>query len=113
MTFVEYPKCSTCKNIKKALVEAGFSLDCRDIVNENPTAEEIQAWHEMSGLDIKKFFNTSGMKYRELSLATRLSSMTLLEKYQLLAQDGMLIKRPITIDGNNVYIAKEVLKNIK
>ncbi|MFI3116151.1 MAG: ArsC/Spx/MgsR family protein [Clostridia bacterium] len=113
MLFIEYPKCSTCKNIKNALLDAGFSVETRNIVENTPTAFEIKSWHEKSKLDIKKFFNTSGLKYKELSLKDKLETMTLEEKYELLATDGMLIKRPLTIDCDNVYIAKDVLKLIK
>ncbi|MFI3228104.1 MAG: ArsC/Spx/MgsR family protein [Clostridia bacterium] len=113
MIFIEYPKCSTCQKIKKELLDAGLTLDCRHIVEQNPNAQELKTWHEMSGLDIKKFFNTSGLKYKALSLKDKLPTMSLEEKYELLATDGMLVKRPISIDGDNIYVAKDVLKLIK
>ena len=95
--FVEYPKCSTCQKAKKWLDENGIAYDDRHIVEENPTKEELMAWHKLSGMPLKKFFNTSGMKYRELSLKDRLPDMTEEEQYDLLATDGMLVKRPIIV----------------
>lgn len=100
--FVHYPKCSTCKKAEKWLKEKGVDYDARDIKNENPTYEELKQWYETSGLDIKKFFNTSGMLYREMNLKDRLPSMSLEEKLQLLATDGMLVKRPILVSGDQV-----------
>lgn len=95
--FVEYPKCSTCKKAEKWLKEQGVSYEDRHIKDRNPSKEEIKAWHEKSGLDIKKFFNTSGMLYKEMQLKDKLAEMTLEEKYALLATDGMLVKRPILV----------------
>lgn len=109
MTFLEYPKCSTCAKLKKELQERGLNFETRHIVEENPSAEELKAFHEKSGADIKKFFNTSGMKYRELGLKDKLPTMSLEEKYELLASDGMLVKRPILISDKGVYIGKDVL----
>ena len=98
--FLEYPKCSTCKKAKKWLEDKGVEFNDRDIVINNPTAEEIEKWQQMSGLDIKRFFNTSGMKYRELGLKERLEDMDFAEKTKLLGSDGMLVKRPLVIgDG--------------
>lgn len=110
MLFLEYPKCTTCKNLKNELLVNGVEFECRHIVDENPTADEIKAFHEKSGVDIKKFFNTSGMKYRELALKDKLPTMQLDEKYQLLASDGMLVKRPILVTDTNVFVGKDVLK---
>lgn len=104
MLFIEYPKCTTCKRAKKYLEEKGVDFEDRNIVEENPTAEELKKWIDMSGYPIKKFFNTSGMKYRELKLKDKLPEMTDEEKIQLLATDGMLVKRPLLIDGERVLV---------
>lgn len=98
--FVQYPKCTTCKKAEKWLKDKGVEYTSRHIKDENPSYEELKQWHETSGLDIKKFFNTSGMLYREMNLKDRLPSMTLEEKLQLLATDGMLVKRPILVVGD-------------
>lgn len=95
--FVEYPKCTTCKKAKKWLEEQGVEFESRHIVEENPTAEELADWHKRSGLAIKRFVNTSGVKYRELQLKDKLSEMTDEEICDLLATDGMLVKRPILV----------------
>lgn len=110
MTFIEYPRCSTCAKYKKELEEGGLPLDLRHIVEDKLNREEIQSLHEKSGLDIKKFFNTSGLKYRELQLKDKLPTMSLEEKYDLLSSDGMLVKRPILSSKDNVFIGKDVLK---
>ena len=104
MLFIEYPKCSTCKKAKKHLEELGVSFEDRHIVEENPTKEELTEWLSVSGYPVKKFFNTSGMKYRELSLKDRLPQMTDEEKIELLATDGMLVKRPLLIDGDRILV---------
>lgn len=108
MTFIHYPKCSTCKAHLKSLKDKGFELTERDIVLDNPSALEIKSWHETKNCEIKKFINTSGLKYKELALKDKLSSMSLDEIYTLLSTDGMLIKRPLLIDGENIYIAREI-----
>ncbi len=100
--FVEYPKCSTCQKAKKWLDGHGVSYEERHIKEQNPSAEELRAWHEKSGLDIKKFFNTSGMLYKEMQLKDKLPGMTLEEKYALLASDGMLVKRPLLVTDGTV-----------
>lgn len=100
--FVEYPKCSTCQKAKKWLEEQQVSFTDRHIKEQNPTAEELQAWHERSGLDIKKFFNTSGMLYKEMKLKDKLPELSQEEKYALLATDGMLVKRPLLITEKGV-----------
>lgn len=100
--FVHYPKCTTCKKAEKWLKEKGVDYEARDIKNDNPTYEELKKWYETSGLDIKKFFNTSGMLYREMNLKDRLPSMSLEEKLELLATDGMLVKRPVLVIGDQV-----------
>lgn len=100
--FVEYPKCSTCQKAKKWLDGHGVPYEERHIKEQNPSAEELRAWHEKSGLDIKKFFNTSGMLYKEMQLKDKLPGMTLEEKYALLASDGMLVKRPLLVTDGTV-----------
>ena len=100
--FVEYPKCTTCQKAKKWLEERQTVFADRHIREQNPTSEELKEWHERSGLDIKRFFNTSGMRYKELKLKDRLPEMTTEEKYDLLATDGMLVKRPIVVKDETV-----------
>lgn len=101
--FVEYPKCTTCKKAKKWLDEHGIEYTDRHIVEDAPTAEELKAWHERSGLPLRRFFNTSGMKYRELGVKSMLDAgMTDEEAYALLATDGMLVKRPIIVTEDTV-----------
>lgn len=102
MLFIEYPKCSTCKKAKKYLEGHGIEFEYRHIVEENPTKEELAEWIRISGKPIKKFFNTSGMKYRELGLKDKLPEMSEEEQIELLASDGMLVKRPLLIDGEMV-----------
>lgn len=99
--FLEYPKCSTCKKAKKWLDDHGVSYTDRHIVEDNPTADELSAWQRASGLPLRRFFNTSGMKYRELGVKAKLDAgMTDAEAFALLATDGMLVKRPlVVIDG--------------
>ncbi|WP_172135055.1 arsenate reductase family protein [Adlercreutzia sp. ZJ473] len=99
--FIEYPKCSTCKKAKKWLEDNGIAFEDRDIVAQNPTAGELRTWHEVSGLPIRRFFNTSGMLYREQGIKQKLDGgMTDEEAYALLASNGMLVKRPLLIvDG--------------
>lgn len=100
--FVEYPKCSTCKKAKQWLVDHNVAFEDRDIKEQNPTEEELKGWHEKSGLDIKRFFNTSGMLYKEMKLKDRLPEIPLEEKYSLLATDGMLVKRPILVTEKGI-----------
>ena len=97
MLFIEYPKCSTCQKAKKWLEDRGIEFTDRHIIEENPTAEELRAWLEKSGMDIKRFFNTSGMKYRELGLKDKLPSMSIDDMIELLSGDGMLVKRPVLV----------------
>ena len=91
MLFVEYPKCTTCKKAKKWLEDQNISFTDRHIVEENPTLEELKEWVAKSGLPMKRFFNTSGMKYRELQLKDKLPQMSEEEQLELLASDGMLV----------------------
>lgn len=103
--FIEYPKCTTCKKAKKWLDEHGVEYVDRHIVEDNPTAAELAEWHERSGLPLRRFFNTSGMKYRELGIKAKLDAgMTDEEAYELLATDGMLVKRPLIVADNVVLI---------
>ena len=102
MLFVEYPKCTTCQKAKKWLNARGVSYEDRHIKEQNPSVEELKAWHEKSGLPIKRFVNTSGLLYKEMKLKDRLPVMSEEEIYQLLATDGMLVKRPILIDEDFV-----------
>lgn len=104
MLFIEYPKCTTCKRAKKWLDEHQVSYEERHIVEDNPKAEELKKWIAKSGLPIKHFFNTSGMKYRDLGLKDRLPEMTEEEQIELLATDGMLVKRPLVIGDDFVLV---------
>ena len=104
MLFVEYPKCSTCKKAKKWLEEHGAEFEDRHIKEQNPSAVELRRWHAASGLPLKRFFNTSGMLYRSMELKDKLPSMTEDEQFELLASDGMLVKRPILVDGDTVLV---------
>ena len=94
---IEYPKCTTCKKAKNYLQSHNISFEDRHIVEQNPDEKELKQWIKQSGLPIKKFFNTSGMKYRELELKDKLPNMSEEEQIALLATDGMLIKRPLLI----------------
>lgn len=102
--FIHYPKCSTCQKAKKWLEAQGVAFEARHIVEENPTAEELSKWIAASGQPVKKFFNTSGMKYKELGLKDKLPAMSEAEQIALLATDGMLVKRPLLI-GDSVVLA--------
>lgn len=102
--FVEYPKCSTCQKAKRWLDEHGVAYTDRHIVTQNPTAAELADWHARSGLPLKRFFNTSGLKYKELGLAARLPALTEAEQLALLATDGMLVKRPILVADDFVLV---------
>lgn len=104
MLFVQYPKCSTCKKAKSWLDEHGIEYEDRHIVENRPTVDELRAWQQASGLPMRRFFNTSGMKYRELGLKDKLPSMTDDEKLELLANDGMLVKRPIVVTPETVLV---------
>ena len=100
--FVEYPKCSTCKKAKKWLDEHGIPYTDRHIVEDNPSSSELKSWQEKSGLPLRRFFNTSGMLYKEMKLKDKLPNMSEEEQLQLLATNGMLVKRPLIVDGNTV-----------
>ena len=102
--FIEYPKCSTCKKAKKWLEENNVEFIDRNIVEETPTVKELTEWIKESRQDIKKWFNTSGLKYKELNLKEKLLTMNDKEKIELLSSDGMLIKRPLLITDKGIYI---------
>ena len=103
MLFVEYPKCTTCKKAKKWLDDNKLTYTDRHIKEENPTIEELKEWHKKSGLPLKRFFNTRGNRYKELGLKDKLPTMTEEEQYELLATDGMLVKRPIIVTEDKVF----------
>lgn len=104
MLFVEYPKCSTCKKAKAWLDARGAAYTDRHIVEHNPTAAELAEWNERSGLPLKRFFNTSGLKYKQLGLAARLPELTREQQLALLASDGMLVKRPLLVADEFVLV---------
>ena len=104
MILIWYPKCSTCMKAKKFLDDKKLSFKCRDIVLDNPNSLELKEFILKSGLDINKFFNTSGLKYRELGLKDKLKNLSFEEKIKLLSSDGMLIKRPLLILNNKVLV---------
>lgn len=103
MIFLWYPRCSTCKKAKKWLDEHDIKYTLRDIILDNPNKEELREWILKSKIDVNKFFNTSGVKYRELGLKDKLKDMSFDEKIELLASDGMLVKRPLII-GDKIII---------
>ncbi len=100
--FIEYPKCSTCQKAKKWLDENGIDYDDRDIKLDNPTFDELSRWYKISGLPLKRFFNTSGMIYKQLGLSAKLPDMAEDEQLKLLSGDGMLVKRPLIISDSFV-----------
>ena len=102
MLFLQYPPCSTCQKAKKWLDGHGLSYTDRHIKDENPTYEELKLWYSRSGLPLKKFFNTSGLRYKALNLKEKLPTMTEEAQLQLLASDGMLVKRPIIVTETKV-----------
>ena len=104
MLFVCYPKCTTCQKARKWLEEQGVDVTIRDIKLENPSAEELRTWWTVSGLPLKKFFNTSGLQYKALGLKDKLPTMTEEERLALLSSDGMLVKRPILVGEGFVRV---------
>ena len=102
--FIEYPKCSTCQKAKRWLQENNIKFEDRNIVEQVPTAQELERWIKQSNKEIKSWFNTSGLKYRELKLKEKLPTMSDEEKIELLTSDGMLIKRPILVIDNKVLV---------
>ena len=108
MLFVNYPKCSTCRKAKKWLDEHNIDYESRHIIEDNPASEELRKWWEISDLPLKRFFNTSGMKYRELKLKDKLPNMSEDEQLDLLSTDGMLVKRPILVNDGIVLVGFKV-----
>ena len=104
MLFLCYPKCSTCRKAQAFLDAHGAAYDLRDIRENNPTEEELRRWHAMSGLPLKRLFNTSGIPYRELGLSAKLPTMSEDEQFALLATNGMLVKRPLLIGDDFVLV---------
>ena len=102
MLFIQYPPCSTCQKAKKWLDVHGLNYTERHIKEDNPGYDELKSWYEMSGLPLKRFFNTSGLLYKSMNLKDRLPAMSEEEQLRLLATDGMLVKRPIIVDGDTV-----------
>lgn len=102
--FIQYPKCSTCRNAKKWLEQNGIEFDDRNIVEDTPTYEELTKWIKTSGIPIKKFFNTSGLVYKNMNLKEKLISMDEESQIKLLSENGMLIKRPLLIGKEKVLI---------
>lgn len=102
LQFIEYPKCSTCRKAKAELIQLGLDFEAVDIVKETPSQEQLLQWMTNSGLEIKSFFNTSGIKYRELGLKDKVPQFSAEEAAALLATDGMLIKRPLLVRDNQI-----------
>ncbi len=115
MLFIEYPRCSTCQKAKRFLDSKDIKYDDRNIIINNPTKEELDKWIKLSNRDINRFFNTSGIKYRQLNLKVKLREMSYEEKVELLSTDGMLVKRPILVMDDKVLIGfrKAEWENIK
>lgn len=114
--FIEYPKCTTCQKAKKWLDEKGIEYSDRHIKEDNPTYDELKKWHEISGLPLKKFFNTSGLLYKSMNLKDRIPEMSEDEQLKLLASDGMLVKRPLIVGDDYAltgFKAEEWEKKIK
>ena len=104
LKFICYPKCTTCQKAKGWLDDNGVKYDERDIKSHSPTYEELNAWHKMSGLDVCKFFNTSGLLYKSMALKDKLPTMTEDEMLKLLSTDGMLVKRPLLVGDDYVIL---------
>lgn len=104
MLFVCYPKCTTCQKARSWLDSRGVSYDFRDIKQENPTRQELEDWYRKSGLPLKRFFNTSGLLYKSLGLKDKLPGMSEAEQLDLLAADGMLVKRPLAVGDEFVLV---------
>ena len=104
ITFVCYPKCTTCQKARKWLDENQIAYEFRDIKTDNPTFDEISAWHQISGLPLRKFFNTSGLLYKSMDLKNKLPAMSEEEMLKLLSTDGMLVKRPLVIGDGFVLV---------
>ena len=103
LLFLEYPPCSTCKKAKSWLDAHGIQYTSRHIKDQNPSKEELKSWYQKSRLPLKRFFNTSGLLYKSMALKDKLPSMTEEEQLELLSTDGMLVKRPVIVDGDTVF----------
>lgn len=108
LTFICYPKCSTCQKAKAWLDENNIPYEFRDIKENNPSYEELKFWHKASSLPLKRFFNTSGLQYKALSLKDKLPNMSEEDQYKLLSTDGMLVKRPLLISDTFVLTGFKV-----
>lgn len=104
MLFICYPKCSTCQKAKEWLNGRNVKYTERHIVEKNPSYDELKEWYQKSGLPLKKFFNTSGLLYKEMQLKDKLASMSEEEQLKLLSTNGMLVKRPLLVDGDKVLV---------
>ena len=104
LKFICYPKCTTCQKAKKWLEENGKEFELRDIKENKPNIDELKNWHSISGLPLKKFFNTSGLLYKSMALKDKLPTMSDDEMFELLATDGMLVKRPILVGNGFVLV---------
>lgn len=104
MLFIEYPKCTTCKKAKKWLDDNNFEYTDRNIKEENPTFDELKSWYEQSGFPLKKFFNTSGVLYKQMNLKDKLGEMSKEEQLKILSSDGMLVKRPLIIAEGKILV---------
>lgn len=111
--FICYPKCTTCQKAKKWLDDNKIEYRLRDIKEDNPSLEELTAWHKVSGLPLKKFFNTSGILYKSMELKTKLPTMSDEEQLKILATDGMLVKRPLVIGKDFVLVGFKEIEWIK
>ena len=116
MKFICYPKCTTCQKAKKWLDDKGISYELRDIKEDNPTLDELREWYKLSGLPLRKLFNTSGLIYKSMDLNNKLPDMSEDEQLTLLASDGMLVKRPLLITESKVLVGfreKDYEENIR
>ena len=113
MLLICYPKCTTCQKAKKWLESQGIAYTERNIAEENPTYAELKEWYKKSGLPLKRFFNTSGLLYKSMQLKDKLPEMSEEEQLKLLATDGMLVKRPLVVDGDNVLTGFKEAERIK
>lgn len=116
LEFICYPKCTTCQRAKKWLDDNNIEYELRDIKEDNPSFEELSKWYKMSGLPLKKFFNTSGLLYKSMKLKDKLSAMSEEEQLRLLATDGMLVKRPLSISEDFILVGfkeKEWVEKVK
>lgn len=113
MEFIGYKKCTTCIKMEKIMEEKGLDYNYREIDKDKPSIKELKNWHKKSGIDINKFFNTHGKIYREKNLKDKLKDMSTDEKFELLASDGMIVKRPILLNGNKVLVGNDVKKYLE